>query len=89
MNATASTSTTAATTPLLEVRKLSVAYGGIKAVKHIDMSLHAGELVSLIGANGAGSRRSAACWRRNPARCAIAARISGDRARGRSYRRAW
>ena len=41
-------------TPLLDVRQLSVSYGGIKAVKSLSMVLHEGELVSLIGANGAG-----------------------------------
>jgi branched-chain amino acid transport system ATP-binding protein len=40
--------------PLLEVRKLAVAYGGIQAVKGIDLSVAQGELVCLIGANGAG-----------------------------------
>ena len=40
--------------PLLEVRKLAVAYGGIQAVKGIDLSVGEGELVCLIGANGAG-----------------------------------
>jgi branched-chain amino acid transport system ATP-binding protein len=40
--------------PLLEVRKLAVAYGGIQAVKGIDLSVGDGELVCLIGANGAG-----------------------------------
>ena len=40
--------------PLLAVRDLHVAYGGIQAVKRLDMVLHPGELVSLIGANGAG-----------------------------------
>lgn len=40
--------------PLLEVRELNVAYGGIRAVKGLSMTLRAGELVSLIGANGAG-----------------------------------
>ena len=50
------TETTAANDrmPLLEVRNLQVAYGGIQAVKGIDFELYAGELVSLIGANGAG-----------------------------------
>ncbi len=41
-------------TPLLAVRDLSVSYGGIKAVKHLNIELHQGELVSLIWANGAG-----------------------------------
>jgi len=39
---------------LLEVRGLKVAYGGIQAVKGIDLSVGQGELVTLIGANGAG-----------------------------------
>jgi branched-chain amino acid transport system ATP-binding protein len=41
-------------TPLLELKKLEVAYGGIHAVKGIDLEVGAGELVCLIGANGAG-----------------------------------
>src|SRR5450432_3244530 len=40
--------------PLLELRKLEVAYGGIHAVKGIDLVVAQGELVALIGANGAG-----------------------------------
>ena len=40
--------------PLLEVRDLRVAYGGIQAVKGIDLTIGAGEMVCLIGANGAG-----------------------------------
>ena len=39
---------------LLELRRLEVAYGGIKAVKGIDLSVSRGELVCLIGTNGAG-----------------------------------
>ena len=39
---------------LLEVRGLEVRYGGIRAVKGIDLSIERGELVCLIGANGAG-----------------------------------
>jgi len=41
-------------TPLLELKKLEVAYGGIQAVKGIDLVVGEGELVCLIGANGAG-----------------------------------
>ncbi|NTV14198.1 MAG: ABC transporter ATP-binding protein [Desulfobulbaceae bacterium] len=41
-------------TPLLEVGNLKVAYGGIQAVKGIDFSIARGELVTLIGCNGAG-----------------------------------
>ena len=39
---------------LLEVRNLEVGYGGIRAVKGIDLEVREGELVCLIGANGAG-----------------------------------
>ncbi len=40
--------------PLLEVRDLAVAFGGIEAVKSISFNVMSGELVTLIGANGAG-----------------------------------
>jgi len=39
---------------LLEVKGLEVRYGGIRAVKGIDLVVGEGELVCLIGANGAG-----------------------------------
>ena len=39
---------------MLEAKALEVSYGGIKAVKGIDLYVGAGELVTLIGANGAG-----------------------------------
>jgi len=39
---------------LLEIRGLSVAYGAIKALHGIDLRIDEGEIVSLLGANGAG-----------------------------------
>ncbi len=39
---------------LLSIRNLTVSFGGIEAVKGIDLDVQAGELVTLIGANGAG-----------------------------------
>ncbi len=42
------------TQALLELRGLEVAYGGIRAVRGVDLKVEAGELVCLIGANGAG-----------------------------------
>lgn len=39
---------------LLEVNELQVAYGGIQAVKKINFHVKTGELVALVGANGAG-----------------------------------
>ena len=40
--------------PMLDVRGLQVSYGGINAVRSVDFSIAEGELVCLIGANGAG-----------------------------------
>ncbi len=39
---------------VLEVRNLKVSYGGISAVKGIDLNIGKGELVALIGSNGEG-----------------------------------
>ena len=39
---------------ILEVKDLNVSYGGIKAVKDISFAVPKGEVVTLIGANGAG-----------------------------------
>ncbi|HTM60576.1 MAG TPA: ABC transporter ATP-binding protein [Burkholderiales bacterium] len=39
---------------LLEVKQLEVHYGGIRAVAGVDLAIAEGELVCLIGANGAG-----------------------------------
>ena len=39
---------------MLDIKKLEVAYGGIKAIKGISFHVNEGELVTLIGANGAG-----------------------------------
>ncbi|MCH5248830.1 MAG: ABC transporter ATP-binding protein [Lachnospiraceae bacterium] len=39
---------------MLEIKNLNVSYGGIKAVKDISFSVPQGEIVTLIGANGAG-----------------------------------
>lgn len=39
---------------VLEVKDLTISYGNIKAVKGISFEVHEGEIVTLIGANGAG-----------------------------------
>jgi branched-chain amino acid transport system ATP-binding protein len=41
-------------TPLLELEELRVNYGGIKALKGISLKVMPGEIVAMIGANGAG-----------------------------------
>ena len=43
---------------LLQVKGLKVAYGGIQAVKGVDFEVREGELVTLIGSNGAGKTTS-------------------------------
>ncbi|HEY9640630.1 MAG TPA: ABC transporter ATP-binding protein, partial [Coleofasciculaceae cyanobacterium] len=40
--------------PLLEIRNLSVNYGAIEALQDINVMVNEGEIVTLIGANGAG-----------------------------------
>jgi branched-chain amino acid transport system permease protein len=39
---------------VLEIRDLSVTFGGVHALEHVDMEVGQGELVGLIGPNGAG-----------------------------------
>ncbi len=41
-------------TPMLELKDVNVSYGGIQAVRGINLTVNQGELVTLIGANGAG-----------------------------------
>jgi D-xylose transport system ATP-binding protein len=40
--------------PLVELRDISIAFGGIKAVDHASVDLFPGEVVALLGHNGAG-----------------------------------
>ncbi len=41
-------------TPLVQLKDISISFGGIKAVDHVSLDLHAGEVVGLLGHNGAG-----------------------------------
>ncbi len=41
-------------TPILELKDVSAAYGKIKAVKGVSLYVNKGEIVTIIGANGAG-----------------------------------
>lgn len=40
--------------PILSIRELRISYGSIQAVKGISFDVREGDLVALIGANGAG-----------------------------------
>jgi D-xylose transport system ATP-binding protein len=46
--------TATAQNPLVEMRNISIAFGGIKAVDDVTVDLNAGEVVGLLGHNGAG-----------------------------------
>ncbi|MDB5664028.1 ATP-binding cassette domain-containing protein [Cypionkella sp.] len=48
-------------TPLVEMRDISIAFGGIKAVDHVTIDLHPGEVVGLLGHNGAGKSTLIKC----------------------------
>ncbi len=41
-------------TPLVEMRGINVAFGGVHAVRDVTIDLYAGEVVGLVGGNGAG-----------------------------------
>ncbi|WP_300460330.1 ABC transporter ATP-binding protein [Desulfobacula sp.] len=40
--------------PILEVKNMTMAFGGLKAIDSLDISIHQGEIAALIGPNGAG-----------------------------------
>ncbi len=40
--------------PLLDVKKLTMDFGGIRALNRLDLNINQGEIVALIGPNGAG-----------------------------------
>jgi len=60
------------TSTLLELRELDVAYGGIRAVRGLNLRVDRGELVALIGANGAGKSTTLR------AVCGLVPRAAGD-----------
>ena len=77
---------------LLYIKDLKVSYGGIEAIKGISLSVEKGEIVTLIGANGAGKSttlRAISGW--CPSRTApslMTARSSAGKAPRKSFPRA-
>ncbi len=48
-------------TALVELRDISISFGGIKAVDHVSIDLYPGEVVGLLGHNGAGKSTLIKC----------------------------
>lgn len=48
-------------TPLVEMRDVSISFGGIKAVDQVSVDLYPGEVVGLLGHNGAGKSTLIKC----------------------------
>ena len=44
--------------PILNVKSIDVSYGPIKALHGVSLDIHPGEIVTLIGSNGAGRKRT-------------------------------
>ena len=54
MTAEAAAMTTTTAQPLVELRNINVAFGGVHAVRDVSIDLRPGEVVGLVGGNGAG-----------------------------------
>ncbi|CAM5525782.1 ATP-binding cassette domain-containing protein [Frigidibacter albus] len=48
-------------TPLVEMRDIALAFGGVKAIDHVSVDLYPGEVVGLLGHNGAGKSTLVKC----------------------------
>lgn len=73
-------------TPLVEMRDISIAFGGIKAVDHVTIDLYPGEVVGLLGHNGAGKSTLIKCLSGAYAMDSGEIRINGERVEIRNPR---
>jgi D-xylose transport system ATP-binding protein len=48
-------------TPLVNLKNISISFGGIKAVDKVSVDLYPGEVVGLLGHNGAGKSTLIKC----------------------------
>src|SRR6266576_1744240 len=48
--------------PILQVKDLYKRFGGLVAVDHVSLDIHPGEVVGLLGDNGAGKKPSTRIW---------------------------
>ena len=73
-------------TPLVEMRDISISFGGIKAVDHVSIDLYPGEVVGLLGHNGAGKSTLIKCLSGAYQADAGEIRINGDKVEIRNPR---
>ena len=72
--------------PLVEMRDISISFGGIKAVDHVTIDLYPGEVVGLLGHNGAGKSTLIKCLSGAYQMDSGEIRIDGDKAEIRNPR---
>ena len=63
---------------MLEISNLQVAYGAIRAVRDVSLTLSQGELVTLLGANGAGKSSTLMCVAGALSAAAGSVRLEGE-----------
>lgn len=66
-------------TPLVEMKEISIAFGGVHAVDHASVDLYPGEVVGLLGHNGAGKSTLIKCLSGAYRADSGEIRINGDR----------